>query len=459
MSKVVIIGGGPGGYTCAIRLAQLGEKVALVEKGDLGGVCLNIGCIPTKAYLHLAEILKQTKELKRAGIKFLPPKIELAETRNWVSEMVKRLASGIEALLRQNKCEVIKDEAEILPNKKIRLKKRSEVLLPENIVIATGSRPASLKELPFDGRSVISSDDALRQFEIPKSVAIIGGGAIGLEMATLYSRFGADLFLIEIMEQILPELDEEIASHLKRILEREGIKFFLASSVLAGERRAGRVSLRVRDNIQRKDFSIETDKVLVAVGRIPNTEDLTDEIKRDEKGFILKNKKNETNVEGIFAIGDCSGPPLLAHKAMDEGRRVAESIAGKKVSPPEPLFIPNCIYTDPEVAGIGLSEKEAQKRGYNPRVYRLPLRAIGRAHTLGRLDGLAKAIVNDNGELIGFFLLAPFASEMITEVTLMMHQKIKFEEIRNVIHPHPTISEILPETLEKILARGVTNSR
>ncbi len=454
MFDILIIGSGPAGYTCALRAGQLGKKVALIEKEKIGGVCLNLGCIPTKAYLHLTEILRRSAELDSAGIKFSPPAIDIPMMRGWVFKNVNRLTNGIEYLLKKRNCEVIREEGEIISEGKVRLKNSKEVISAQNIVLALGSLPSALKEIPFDGKSVVNSDFLLQPEEIPKSLLVVGAGAIGLEMATIYSRLGSEVIVIEIMNQILPGIDEEIAQRLQRVLEQEGIKFYLSSQILGRE---DEKLFLIKDR-EGKKLRLEAEKVLVAIGRKPNTEGLEKVgIEKDARGFIITDENFQTNLKNVFAIGDCSSPPLLAHKAMFEGKKLAEIIAlGRRSFPKDyKRFIPNCIYTDPEVAVIGLSEREAKEKGLNPRVYRVPLSAIGRAYTLGRTEGFAKVVLSETGEILGFSLLSPLASELISEITLFLLNKIKVEETENLIHPHPTLSEIISETLEKILGKSI----
>jgi len=460
MWDIIVIGGGPAGYSCALRGAQLGKRVALIEKDKIGGVCLNLGCIPTKAYLHLTEILQRKEEVKSGGIYFSSPKIDISEMREWVQSIVKRLRNGIEYLLKLRGCEVIKDEGEIengeAPFWAVRLKNRGEILSAENIVLATGSHPTELKELPFDGRRVVNSDWAVEPDELPKSLLIVGAGAIGLEMATIYSRLGTKVFVLEIMEQILPGIDGEIAHILQRQKEREGIRFLFPCQIQEGKEEDGGIEVLIRDIKKGKEFSLRTEKVLVAVGRSPKTKGLEKlGVKLSEKGFVLTDERFQTSRKNLFAIGDLTGPPLLAHKALFEGKRLAESLGGKEMRNGEKKLIPNCIYTDPEVAVVGLSEDEAKKKGINYRVYRVPLSAIGRSYTLNRIEGLAKALVGEDRKLIGFSLLSPFASELIGEICLLMESGLRIEEVKDVIHPHPTLSELLAETFDKVLGKSI----
>ncbi len=451
MRDLIIIGGGPAGYACAIRAAQLGKKVALIEKGKIGGVCLNIGCIPTKSYLHLTKVLKKSEEVQSAGISFSPPQINLREMKRWVFLIVERLSKGIEGLLKSFGVQLISDEGEILPHRQVRLKKRGEILTSEAVVIATGSRPACLKTLPFDGKRIINSDLALMPEELPKSLIIIGAGAIGLELATFYSRLKTKVAVIEIMNQILPGIDQEIASRLQRIMEKEGIRFYLTTEILDCAETSEGLRIRAKELTSSNEFFLKGDKILVAVGRIPNTENFALEKKN---GFIKTDVRFQTNLTRIYAIGDCSGPPLLAHKAFFEGKELAEIIAGERAQKRESL-IPNCIYTDPEIATIGFSEEKAKLCGFSPKVYKIPLAAIGRAHTLNRIEGLAKAVISEDKKLIGLSLLCPHASELISEATLLIQEKIGLNAASAVIHPHPTLSEILLETLEKALGKSI----
>ncbi|MCX7785736.1 MAG: dihydrolipoyl dehydrogenase [candidate division WOR-3 bacterium] len=447
---ILIIGAGPAGYVSAIRASQLGKSVLLVEQSEIGGVCLNRGCIPTKALLHYTSIIANAKKALKAGIRFVEPEINFTVFNKTIKNIVFRLQRGIEFLLKGNNVQIVKAHARFVDAKTVLLVEPNGAehkIYPQYIIIATGSRPAGLAGIEFDNDRIINSDNALEIQEIPKNFVIIGAGAIGLELATIYNRLGSKVTIIEIANQILPNTDTEIAYYLKRILNKQGIEFFLNSKITQVQKNQN--GLEVIFYTENTVHNLIADKMLVAVGRIPNVDGLGLEntnIKFDDKQFILTDK-NYQCADKIYAIGDIIGPPLLAHKAMTQGIFVAELIAGEK-NIAHPRFIPNCVYTDPELATIGITEKEAQDLNYDYTMGKAPLSAIGRAITMDQLEGIVKIIVDKKTDLIlGAQILAPEASNLIAELSLAINLNIKSQDLITTMHPHPTLSEAILEAV------------
>lgn len=453
--EVLVIGAGPAGYVCAIRLAQLGKKVLIVDNGEIGGVCLNRGCIPTKALLHYTTFFSQTTSLGRAGIKFSNPEIDFKLFNQYIQNISSRLRKGVEYLFQINGVKFLKAKAKFIDNKNILLtlpNSTTQTLTPEYLIIATGSKSAMLADIMPDFKNIITSDEALVIATPPKNFIIIGAGAIGLEFATIYARLGSQVKIIEIMPQILPGTDQEIANRLMQIMIKQGIKIYLSARVL----KISKDTLSMLYN--NKEEIIEADKILVAIGREPNTDGLGLEntgIKLTDKNYLKVNEYFETTQNNIYAIGDVIGHPLLAHKAMAQGIYVAEKISGKSLSKP-PSIIPNCIYTDPELATVGLTESEAKNLGYETIISKAPLSAIGRAHTLGQIEGIVKIIIDKKtDQILGAHILAPEASALINEITLAMRCCLKAEQILNNVHPHPTISEAIVEAIANAYNKAI----
>jgi dihydrolipoamide dehydrogenase len=454
MAHILVIGAGPGGYVAAIRLAQLGQKVTLCDRGPVGGVCLNQGCIPTKALLHAVSVIQSAKEAQTFGLNFGKPEIDLSQLNNWKNQVVQKVRQGVEYLLRINKVEFIPAEARFLNPQEVELKHIDgsiTSLRPNKIILATGSKPAGLPGITLDGKKIISSDDALQLTTVPKQLLIIGAGAVGLEFATIYSRLGSKVTVVEMMDQILPGTDSEIARYMMRILQKQGIEILLKT----------KLEVRSSKLIVQKDGGeqeMKTDKVLVAIGRKPLTDNLGLEsigIAQDKNGYINVSKFYSTRVPNIYAVGDVVGPPLLAHKAMAQGIVAAELIAGAVV-PVVLKIVPNCVYTDPELATVGMTEDEANKMGKEILIGRANINAIGRGHTLNRIEGMVKVIADKHSDLIlGVHILAPEASNLITEATIALSQTMTVKEFISTVHPHPTLSELLLEAAENVHKRAI----
>ncbi len=455
---VAVIGGGPGGYVAAIRLGQLGKKVLLVEKERVGGVCLNRGCIPTKALLHAAHVAHAAHESAAMGISFQVPEVDLGKLNGWKQGITDRLVRGVEMLLSTAGVETISGHASLKGPDTVMVSENGGPpveVKPEYIVIATGSSPISLPGLTPDGEVVISSDQAWELKRVPERLLVIGAGAVGLEFATVNGRLGSQVTVVEIMKQVIPGIDNELATILQRVLRRENIQVLLDSRatqydigdpcIVAVEGPGG-------------SSTIEVDQILVAVGRRANTQDLDLDaagVALTDRGFISVDEHRRTSAERIFAIGDVAGPPLLAHKASREGIVAAEVIAGLDTVY-DPKGVPNCVYTDPEVATVGLTEEEAQTQGHSVSVGRFPLIACGRALTLGRSDGIAKLVVDaETDALLGMHLIAPEASSMIAEGALAMELNATASQIGQTIHPHPTVSEMIMEAAENVHGKAI----
>jgi dihydrolipoamide dehydrogenase len=439
MAHILVIGAGPGGYVAAIRLAQLGQKVTICDHREIGGVCLNRGCIPTKALLYATSIISSSNQAQAFGIKFSEPVIDWVRLNNWKNSVVEKIRQGIEYLFRVNNIEFIPAFARFLNPQEVELKKRDGEIIkltPDKIIIATGSKPVALSNA--SGSNAITSDEALQLTDIPKELLIVGAGAVGLEFATIYSRLGSKVTVVEMMDQILPGADQEVAHYLARILEKQGIEIRLKTKLLL-------------ESVYR-----QTQTVLIAIGRKPNTSDLGLEntgIAQDKNGFIMVSKFYSTRVPNIYAIGDVIGPPLLAHKAMAQGIVVAELIAG---TPNVMKVVPNCVYTDPELAFVGMTEEEARNIGKEVLIGRSNLLAIGRAHTMNRKDGMAKVIVDKHSDrILGVHILAPEASNLIAEATLALSQDMTVKEFVRTVHPHPTLSELLLEAAENVHKKSI----
>uniref|UniRef100_A0A7C6EDR2 Dihydrolipoyl dehydrogenase n=1 Tax=candidate division WOR-3 bacterium TaxID=2052148 RepID=A0A7C6EDR2_UNCW3 len=439
MAHILVIGAGPGGYVAAIRLAQLGQKVTICDHREIGGVCLNRGCIPTKALLYATSIISSSNQAQAFGIKFSEPVIDWVRLNNWKNSVVEKIRQGIEYLFRVNNIEFIPAFARFLNPQEVELKKRDGEIIkltPDKIIIATGSKPVALSNA--SGSKAITSDEALQLTDIPKELLIVGAGAVGLEFATIYSRLGSKVTVVEMMDQILPGADQEVAHYLARILEKQGIEIRLKTKLLL-------------ESVYR-----QTQTVLIAIGRKPNTSDLGLEntgIAQDKNGFIMVSKFYSTRVPNIYAIGDVIGPPLLAHKAMAQGIVVAELIAG---TPNVMKVVPVCVYTDPELAFVGMTEEEARNIGKEVLIGRSNLLAIGRAHTMNRKDGMAKVIVDKHSDrILGVHILAPEASNLIAEATLALSQDMTVKEFVRTVHPHPTLSELLLEAAENVHKKSI----
>ena len=444
-----VIGSGPGGYHAAIRGAQLGLTVAVAEREYIGGVCLNVGCIPTKVLLHAGEEIRNTSKGAEFGLNILDWNLDLKALNAHRDKVVKKLTGGVSGLFKGNGVEVIRGDATL--TSKNRAKVGDVDVEFENCIVATGSEPARIPGFKVDGRDLVDSTSALQINEIPERFLAIGCGAIGLEFATIYNRLGSEVTLIEFLDRIAPGVDEDIGTALKKAMNKQGIKVQTATKANGYEKKADGLHVELEDVKTGKTRSEVFDRILVAVGRKPRGHNLGLEalgVTVDERGFIPVNSRLETGVPGIYAIGDVIGGPMLAHKAMKEGVIAAERCAGK-ASAMDPVAIPGVIYTTPEVAWVGPTERELREQGTNIKVGRFPLTASARALTLGSQDGVMKLIADAKTDrVLGIHLCGPAASDLIGEATLALEVAATAEDIALTIHPHPTMSETLLEIAE-----------
>ncbi|MDO9464170.1 MAG: dihydrolipoyl dehydrogenase [bacterium] len=444
-----IIGGGPGGYVAAIRAAQLGAKVCVVEKdGVLGGTCLNRGCIPTKAILHSAKIYRTFKNTENFGINISDITLNYEKIINRKNQIVNRLTKGIEFLFKSNDIKIIKGKGEIASSGIIKATDNSEQFEVEtdNIIIATGSEPMKLANIPTDGEIIQTSREVLSCENLPGSILIIGAGVIGCEFADIFNSFGVKVRLVEMMTHILPEEDNEIAGKLENIFKKKGIEVFTQTKVNKVEKRDSAANVYLSG-----DKTFEVDRVLVAVGRSSNISGIgleENQIKLD-KNRILVNEYMQTNIPHIYAVGDITPGPMLAHVASKEGIVAVEHIMGMD-SKMDYKAIPSCVYTDPEVAGVGLTEQKA-KETHEIKIGRFPLMASGKAMCIGETEGLVKIIADkDTDEILGVRMIAPHATELIAECVLAIKAECTYRELAETIHAHPTLSEAVMEAAEDV---------
>lgn len=444
-TEVVVIGSGPGGYTAAFRAADLGKKVILIERYEsIGGVCLNVGCIPSKALLHAAKVIDEAHEVAAYGIDFGKPKIDTKKLRDWKNKVVTRLTGGLKMLAKQRKVEIIQGVAQFVSNNQIAVdgEKGKQTIRFENAIIATGSRPVKLPFIPEDPR-IIDSTGALELEETNCKMLVIGGGIIGLEMATVYQALGAEITIVELMDQIIPGADKDVVMPLFKRIQKRYKNIYLKSKVTKMDAKKDGLWVTFEGE-NAPQHPEKFDRILCAVGRRPNGDQLAADkagVKVDERGFIHVDKQLRTNVPNIFAIGDVNGNPMLAHKAMPEGRVAAEVIAGFKRYF-DPKCIPSVAYTDPEVAWVGMSENEAKAKGikYGKGVF--PWAASGRSLSLGRDEGLTKLIIDEKSHrVIGGAAVGPNAGELVAEIGLAIEMGCDVEDVSLTIHPHPTLSE------------------
>jgi dihydrolipoamide dehydrogenase len=460
----IVIGAGPGGYHAAIRLGQLGKSVVCFDRDEVGGVCLNWGCIPTKALLHVGEVARHIREADKLGLKVAAPEVDREGVAKFAETVVKANVGGVNQLFKSNGVSFAYGEASFTGPKSVALKKRDGSTetyeAKDAIVIATGSAPIDVKAWSRDGDTIINSDDAVRLPKIPKTLLVIGGGVIGLEFATVYTRMGAKVLVVEMMPQILTGTDLEISKTMARILKKQGVEIALNTKVVSIEKTgAGVKAVLNGEYTNSKDETREFEVALVAVGRRPVTDNLNlaaAGLTTDERGFIPVDVQRRTAVSTIFAIGDVTGAPLLAHKAMKEGVVAAEAIAGDAASAYDPVAVPNCVYTDPEVATVGLSEEEAKAAGYELRIGKFPLIASGRARTMNESDGLIK-LVGDakTDELLGMHIIAPQAESLIGEGVIALEMGATLEDIGLSIHPHPTLTESIMDAAEAAHGKAI----
>ncbi|HEX2077103.1 MAG TPA: dihydrolipoyl dehydrogenase [Longimicrobium sp.] len=454
----VVIGGGPAGYTAAIRLGQLSVRTLVVEKENVGGVCLNWGCIPSKALISAAGMMEKMRHAGTMGIRAAEPEIDFAATQQWKAGIVQRLTGSVATLIRGSGGEIVAGAARLTGPNEVEVTAADgssrRVTAGRAVVIATGARVASLPGFEPDGRRILTAREAVDLTEVPRSLAVIGGGVIGMELGMMYQRLGTRVTVVEAAEQLLPGIDPDLVRVVERRFRARGGEVLAGARALGWEERGEGVVLRVRHAGAEK--AVEADKVLVSVGFRPHTAGLGLEetgVRLDERGHVAVDRQYRTSVPGVFAIGDVAGGPYLAHKAFKEAEIAAEVIAGKNVGR-DWYALPAAIFTDPEIAVVGMTEAEARAAGHEVIVGRFPFSASGRALALGESDGLVK-VVADGERLLGVGIAGPEASELIGEASLALELVAAAEDVALTIHPHPTLSEGVMEAFKHALGEAI----
>ena len=443
---LVVVGAGPGGYVAAIRAAQLGLSTAVVERDELGGVCLNWGCIPSKSLLKNAEILSLIHRGEEFGFYFDNLRVDYAKAIDRSRGVVDRNTKGIAFLFRKNKVEHIKGEASLRDSHTLEIAPEGRVIQAKNVILATGARARSIPALPIDGERVITSRHALELKQLPSSIIIVGAGATGMEFAYLYNSYGVKVTVVELLPRVVPNEDEEISHELERALSREGITFVTGAGVTEMTPVEGGARLKVESSDQVTE--IEGEKVLVAIGVQANTEGLgLDGVGvATERGFIQVNDDMSTNVPGIYAIGDVTGKLLLAHVASAQGVMAVETMAGVESQPLDYVNMPRAIYCIPQVASFGLTEQQAREQGYGVKIGKFPFQASGKAVAIAETAGTVKLVVDEKyGELLGAHLIGPEVTELLAELSMARLLEGTTHELGWMVHSHPTLSEVLKE--------------
>ena len=448
---IVVIGAGPGGYVAAIKAAQLGYKTACVEEGNLGGVCLNIGCIPTKALLESAAMITHLGHAKEFGVTVGEIKTDLAQAVKRSRQVSERLVKGIGFLFKKNKVTHLAGRGRLAGKGQVEVTGKdgkAQTVQAKHVIIATGSRPRDLPFLKIDHDRVWDSTDAMMSNEPPKTLAIVGAGAIGCEFADVYAAFGTQVTIIEMFDRVLPLEDRDCSAVVEKSYKKRGMNILTGAKLEKAEIGKDGVTLTVTD-AKGKTQTVEAERVLSAIGRAPLVEDIGLEkagVKLTDRGFIGIDRQMKTNVEGIYAIGDVAGPPLLAHKGSHEGVACVEAIHGDPHAGIDYNNIPNCTYCHPEVASVGLTEEQAREKGYDVEVGSFPWTANGRALTAGETEGFVKIIRDKKySEVLGAHIVGPHATELIAEFVVGRHLESTAEEMDRAIHPHPTLSEAIGE--------------
>ena len=449
--EIVIIGSGPGGYVAAIRAAQLKKKVCVVEKGSIGGVCLNIGCVPTKTLIASAEVYAEAKKASEFGVD-IKGKIEysLADIMERKKKVVLRTVKGVEFLLRKNGVDVKRGTAQVISPEKVLV--NDEVISAEHIIIATGSKPKIIKGLEPDGKLILTSKEALEIDEMPESLLIVGAGVIGVEMATFFNLLDSNVTIVEMLDTILPGIgSKKMASALRAQLNKRGVEILTSTTVVNIEKGDRSVDVRF-SNDDRKSF----DKILVAIGRAVNLDGINvDELGIElDKGFIRTNERMMTSIDGVYAIGDVRGGMLLAHKASREGVVAVENVAGEN-SIMNYDAVPSCIFSSPPAAIVGLTEEMAIERGVRIKVGEYQYIGNSRALSLGEKEGYVKIIADDAGRVLGGEIVGAGADSMISEITMACEYQMNIKELDRLIHPHPTLSEIVMEAFHDANGKSI----
>ncbi|MBR9699491.1 dihydrolipoyl dehydrogenase [Candidatus Woesearchaeota archaeon] len=462
-TDVAIIGGGPGGYTAAIKCAQEGKKVTVVDRESVGGICLHHGCIPTKALIHAADMVQESKKAAEYGVSFSGISVDFKKTQEWKRNIIKKLDNGVRGLFKHYGITLLKAEAFFEESNKLSLHPLDEnehleinALEFKKCIIATGSRERMIPGIEVDGESILTSTHAIELETLPESVLVIGGGYIGIELSQMMAKLGVKVTIVEALPRILNLLDEEFSSIVQKNVEAFGGTVFASAKVEKVEKKDGKVSTTF--NKDGKSQTVVTDKVIVAIGRVPNAEQLhldTTKVQLDEHGFIKIDKKMQTTDPRIFAIGDVAGGAMLAHKAAFEAKIAAEVIAGK--SSAFDNLVPFAIFSDPEIAGVGLNETQAKEQGLSYKVKKFNSSTSGKSQIMGDKGSFFKVIYEENGTIHGLHICGARASDMIGEAVLAMEMGATIEDLSLIIHPHPTLVEGYGELADLALGKP-TNS-
>jgi len=455
---IVIVGSGPGGYVAAIRAAQLGLKTAVVESGALGGTCLNIGCIPTKALLHSADLLEEIKEGKRFGVNASGISFDLAAAMKHKQTVVRQSSEGVAFLFKKNKIELYEGWGNISGKGQVSVKLNAggeQTLQAKHIIIATGAKPRTIPGIEFDEQRILSSTGMLELTEIPRSLLVVGAGAIGVEFASMYCAFGSNVTIVEALPRLVPLEDEEVSEELDKAFKRRRIKTLTSAKLNGVERQENQVVAIVTDS-SGKEQQIIAERMLMGIGIAPRTKGIGLEelgIQMDQRGFIQIDQYLRTNVEGIYAIGDCIPTPWLAHVASTEGILVVEHIAGQEVHPINYNQIPSCTYCTPQIASVGLSEAKAKEKGYEVKIGKFPFSANGKARILGQARvGFVKIVADKQyDEILGVHLIGPGVTEMISEGGIALSHEATGSSMMHTIHAHPTLYEAIGEAAHAIV--------
>ena len=462
----IVIGGGPGGYPCAIRLGQLGQKVLVVEKEYMGGVCLNWGCIPSKALIAASGLYERLQHSEKMGIKVTAVELDVGKMQDWKEGIVKKLTSGVSTLVKSNGGEIVMGHARFTGPKTVEVTKadgsKESFDAKNGIVIATGATPIQLPFLPVDGKTVLTAREAISLREAKGTLLVIGGGVIGMELGMVYQKLGMKVIVVEMLDQLLGATDPDLVAVVQKAFEKAGGEVLLKTKAKSAKNEGGKVTLTV-ELPDGKTRDIVADKVLQSIGFKPNSKDLGLEkagVKTDDRGHVTTNDKLETNVKGIYAIGDVSGAPYLAHKATKEGEIAAEIVAGHK-SARDWRAMPSAIFTEPEIATTGLSERDAKAQNKKVKLGKFPFSVLGRAMAIDSTEGFVKVILDaETNELLGVAIVGPEASDLISEATVAVEMCAFAEDVAMTIHPHPTLGEGVMEAFKQALGEAIhTNNR
>ncbi|WP_254536719.1 dihydrolipoyl dehydrogenase [Halomarina litorea] len=460
-TDVLVIGAGPGGYVAAIRAAQLGKDVTLVEKDAYGGTCLNYGCIPSKAFVTASSLAHDAGGAEDMGI-HADPAVDMKGMVSWKDGVVDQLTGGVEKLCKGNGVNLVEGTAAFADEKKVRVShggegQGSESIEFEHAIVSTGSRPLQIPHFEFDGEYVLSSRDALDLDSVPESLVVGGAGYIGMELSTVFAKLGTDVTVVEMLDDALPGYEDDVARVVRKRAEELGVEFHFGEAAQDWERMGDGITVRT-ENEDGEVSEFGGEKVLVAVGRTPVTDSLDLDaagVETDEKGFVPTDDRARTNVEHIYAVGDVAGEPMLAHKASKEGHVAAEHIAGEPAAL-DYQSVPAAVFTDPEIGTVGMTEKEAEEAGFEPVVGQMSLRASGRALTMNESEGFVRVVADGpSGFVLGAQIVAPEASELIAEMALAVEMGATLEDVAATIHVHPTLSEAVMEAAANAMGSAI----